>query len=39
MSNLSKALASAEKSIDEAHQAVVTTTEAYNALAIYYLEM
>jgi hypothetical protein len=39
MSNLSKALASAKKSIDKAYQAVITITKAYNALAIYYLKM
>jgi hypothetical protein len=39
MSNLSKALASAEKLIDKAHQVVITTTEAYNTLATYYLKM
>jgi hypothetical protein len=38
MHNMSQALLDAEARIDEAHRAVATTTEAYNALAEYFLE-
>jgi hypothetical protein len=38
MHNMSQALLDAKARIDKAHQAVATTTKAYNALAEYFLE-